>query len=140
MANVFDTEVSKLITEAAKDLKKLKELQPPEWAAFVKTGSHKQRPPIDPDWWFVRAASVLRTIYVKGPIGVAKLKVKYGGRKNMGMKPEHSVKGSGNILRKVLQQLEKAGLAKQAQKGVHKGRIITPKGISLLAQAGKRVK
>jgi len=39
---------------------------------------------------------------------------------------------AGNHLRKMLQQLEKAGFAKQTQKGVHKGRILTPKGQAFL--------
>ncbi|MEK6939747.1 MAG: 40S ribosomal protein S19, partial [Nanoarchaeota archaeon] len=35
-------------------------------------------------------------------------------------------------IRKILQQLEKSGLVKQTEKGVHKGRILTPKGTSFL--------
>jgi ribosomal protein S19E (S16A) len=45
---------------------------------------------------------------------------------------------SGNILRKILQQLEKAGLAKQAEVSGHKGRIITPKAASLINTAAKK--
>jgi small subunit ribosomal protein S19e len=50
----------------------------------------------------------------------------------MGYKPSRFVKGSGNIARKSLQQLEKAGLIKQVQRGVHKGRVVTPVGQKLL--------
>lgn len=50
----------------------------------------------------------------------------------MGMAPEHFFPGAGNNIRKILQQLEKAGLAKQTAKGVHKGRIVTPKGHQML--------
>src|SRR3990167_8286378 len=39
---------------------------------------------------------------------------------------------SASIIRKILQQLEKAEFIKQAQSGAHKGRIITPKGTSFL--------
>lgn len=129
---MYDVEPQELITKAAEELKKIPEIKPPEWAPFVKTGMHKERPPVKNDWWYVRTASILRAVYRLGPVGVSKLRTKYGGKKNRGVKKEHFFKGSGNILRKSLQQLEKAGLVKFAEKGVHKGRVITPKGKSFL--------
>lgn len=129
---VHDIPASELIERTAKRLAELNEMKPPAWAPFVKTGASRQRPPVNPQWWYVRAASVLRKIYVLGPVGTAKLRRKYGGRKNMGMGGERTMPGSGNIIRKILQQLEKAGLAKQVVKENHKGRVITPKGLSLL--------
>jgi len=132
MTSIYDVEPNELIAKAAEELKKLKELTPPSWASFVKTGAHRERPPANPDWWYFRAAAVLRAIYKLGPIGVSKLRTKYGGAYSKSMSPERFFKGSGSIIRKVLQQLEKAGFVKQGAKGIHKGRIITPKGISFL--------
>lgn len=132
MTTMYDAEPQKLILKAAEELKKIPEIKPPEWADFVKTGMHKERPPANGDWWYVRSASVLRAVYRLGPVGISKLRVKYGGKKNRGVKKEHFYKGSGSILRKSLQQLEKAGFVKFAEKGVHKGRVITPKGKSFL--------
>ncbi len=132
MTTMYDVDSAALIKKAAEELKKDQNIKPPAWAAFAKTGMHKERPPASNDWWYVRAASVLRTIYRLGPIGVSKLRTKYGGRKNRGHKIDRFYKGSGSILRKVMQQLEKSGYVKQAEKGVHKGRIATPKGISFL--------
>lgn len=132
MASIYDVEPQELIEKTAEELKKIDSIKPPEWAPFVKTGGHKERPPVKQDWWYVRAASILRTLYKIGPVGVSKLKTKYGGKKNRGVKPEEFRKASGNILRKILQQLEKAGLAKKVDKGVNKGRVITPKGKSML--------
>lgn len=128
---------SELIEAAAKELAKV--IEKPEWADFVKTGVHKERPPVKDDWWHMRAASILRATYIKGPIGVSKLRTKYGGRKNCGYKPEHFRKGSGKIIRTILQQLEKEGLIKQGTKGVHKGRIITQKGKKLLKDAAANI-
>lgn len=139
MANPFDVSQEELVQEIAKDLKKLADFKPPDWAIFVKTGHFKQRPPVDKDWWYLRAASVFRKIYLQGPIGVSKLRTLYGGKKNRGAKPEHFCKASGNILRKILQQLEKAGFAIQASKGGHRGRILTPKGKSLVDKAARRL-
>ena len=132
MPTVYDVEAQELIIKAAEELKKIPEIKAPPWAAFVKTGMHKERPPVKNDWWHIRTASILRAVYRLGPVGVSKLRTKYGGKKNRGVKKEHFYKGSGNILRKSLQQLEKAGFVKFAEKGVHKGRVITPKGKSFL--------
>lgn len=132
---LYDVPQDQLIEKTADELKKLVHM--PSWAPFVKTGHHKDRPPADPEWWYTRSAAVLRKIYLKGPIGVSKLRIHYGGKKNRGMKPEKFVRGSGSVLRKVLQGLEEAKLIKQASVGKHKGRIITPKGTSLLFSAAK---
>lgn len=124
------------IERLAEELKKI--IKQPEWTPYVKTGMHKERPPMSKDWFYVRTASILRTVALKGPIGVQKLRIKYGGRKNRGVKEEHFYKGSGNIIRKALQELDKAGLTKYAEKNKHKGRIITPKGQSLLDKVMKK--
>lgn len=136
---MYDVDPQELIAKAAEELKKFPEIEPPEWAPFVKTGMHKERPPSNIDWWYLRTASVLRTVYRLGPVGVSKLRDKYGGKKNRGVKKEHFYKGSGNILRKVLQQLEKAGFVKFVEKGVHKGRTITPKGESFLDKIATQI-
>lgn len=137
--SVYNVPADELISRAAKELKKLNELKPPFWADFVKTGISRERPPINPEWWYTRAASILRKTLVFGPIGVSKLRVDYGGRKNRGVAGEHTFKGSGNILRKIFQQLEKAGFVKQGKKGNHKGRIITPKGTSFLDKISNQI-
>ncbi len=139
MPTMYDVEAQELITKTAEELKKVPEIKSPVWAPFVKTGMHKERPPSSSDWWYIRTASVLRTVYRLGPVGVSKLRTKYGGKKNRGHKKAHFYKGSGNILRKALQQLEKAGFVKFAEKGVHKGRIITLKGRSFLDKIAAQI-
>lgn len=132
MATIYDVDISELIEKTSIELKNTKVITPPDWSRFVKTGVYKERPPVSADWWYLRTASVLRRVYILGPIGVSKLRRLYGGKKNRGYKTEHTYKGSGNIIRKILQQLQSAGLIKYVEKNVHKGRIITPKGIALL--------
>jgi len=134
----YDVPPSLLIDRLARYLKEnVDEVKPPDWAPFVKTGIHAQRPPENPDWWFIRCASLLRKIYVEGPVGIEHLRSKYGGRKDRGTRPEHAVKGSGAIIRKALQQLEAAGYV-QTLKG--KGRVVTPKGRSLLDSLSTEIK
>ncbi|HWQ67028.1 MAG TPA: 30S ribosomal protein S19e [Methanospirillum sp.] len=128
MTTVYDVPADKLIIRAAAELKEKPEITAPDWAAFAKTGAHKQMPPEDPDWWYIRAAAVLRRVYVDGPVGVERMRSAYGGVKNRGSKPSKTVKGSGSILRKAVQQLEAAGYIAR-QKG---GRVVTPAGTSFL--------
>jgi len=135
---MYNIEQEELITSISQELKT--KITMPEWAGFVKTGVHKERPPVDNDWWYIRAASILRQVYLKEPIGVSKLRFKYGSKKrNRGMKPEHFYKGSGKIIRTILQQMESAKLIAQEQKGVHKGRVLTPTGKSLVFQTAKKL-
>ncbi len=132
MTRILEVDAQTLICKAAEELKKESTIKPPVWSKFVKTSHSRERLPERDDWWYVRSASILRSIARLGPVGTQKLRTKYGSRKNRGYKPEASYKGSGSIIRKVLQQLEKSGLIKQTQKGVHKGRVLTPKGTSFL--------
>jgi len=128
-----------LIEKAAEELKKVEAIKPPVWASIAKTGVHKERAPAEKDWWYKRAAAVLRSVYLLGPIGVAKLRLKYGGKKRRGHQPPVFKKGSGSVIRKVLQQLDKAGFTKFLEKGTRKGRIITPKGKSFLDKIAVRL-
>ena len=131
MASVNDIGPEKANQLLASELKKIDKITPPSWASFVKTGHHKERPPENPDWWFVRAASILKNIYNHGPVGVSKMRSRYGGKKDRGRKPERFAKASGNIIRKIVQQLESAELVKHSSTQ-HKGRIISSRGQSLL--------
>ncbi|MBI2573177.1 30S ribosomal protein S19e [Candidatus Woesearchaeota archaeon] len=132
MTHILQVNPSRLNSRVAAELKKQQLVKPTTWSAFVKTGHHKERTPDSPDWWYFRSAAILRAIAKLGPVGTEKLRTKYGGKKNRGHKPGKTYKASGSIIRHILQQLEKAQLIKQADKGVHKGRILTPKGTSLV--------
>jgi small subunit ribosomal protein S19e len=128
---VYDINPQEYNLKLAMDLKKIEEFQVPDWVFFVKSGVSKVRPPEEGDFWFRRAASILRQIYVKGVVGVGRLKTRYGGRKKRGMQPEEFRKASGKIIRLILQQAEKAGLLEKATLK-KKGRKLTAKGIKFL--------
>ena len=135
MTTPYDVPASKFIEKLAKYLREnVDEVQPPAWASVAKTGTHVEKQPQNPNWWYIRSASILRKVYVHGPIGIEKLRAKYGGRKDFGTKPEHAVKAGGSNIRKVLQQLEAAGLI---QKSSPQGRKMTPKGRKLLQEAAE---
>lgn len=127
------------LERVAKELEKFDQITPPAWAAFVKTGAHKQRPPSQDNWWHLRAAAILRKVALKGPIGTQKLRVLFGGRKNRGHKPNRFEKAGGNIIRTILQQLQAAELIKEGLVEGHKGRVVTAKGHSLLDKTANEV-
>lgn len=130
MPTVYEVPAITLINRLAGELKEnFPEVNPPPWAAFIKTGCHRERNPDNPDWWFIRAASILRKLYIRGPLGVSRLATIYGGRQRRGRKPPHFRKAGRNHIRKILQQLEAAGLVTKVDK---RGRNLTRKGRSLL--------
>jgi len=126
----YDVPPSLLIQHLAEKLEKefSEYIKMPDWARFCKTGTHRERPPTQKNWWFLRAASILYQVYMRGPIGLNKLRNLYGGRKDRGARPEEKRRAAAKIIRTILQQLEKAGLV---EKTPH-GRRISPKGQSLL--------
>lgn len=128
MVTAREVASEKLIPKLKEELKKVEEIRPTEWSKFVKSGSHRERPPKQPDFWYIRAASLLRRIYLDGPVGTERLRSYYGGRKERGLRPPRFRKSSGNIIRKIFQQLEKAGFIEKSGKG----RKITNKGQKFL--------
>ena len=135
MATAYDVPGQVLVEELAKELESI--IKMPEWAHFVKTGPHKERLPDQENWWYLRAAAIMRRLYLDGPVGVARLRTYFGGRKNKGSAPEHHVDAGGKIIRTILQQLEEAGLVEKEDR---KGRKLTPKGVSLVDKVATRIK
>ena len=128
MTTVYDIPPDVLIEKVAGELKALDSIEAPEWAKFAKTGVHKEMPPKDSEWWYIRAASVMRRIYMDGPVGVQRLRSVYGGKQNRGSKPSSFRKGSGSVIRKILQQLEAAGFIINTPEG----RKVSPTGRSFM--------
>jgi small subunit ribosomal protein S19e len=129
MTHPNDVPPAKLLPPLAAELKSRNAVAPPVWATFVKTGVHKQRAPVTPDWWYLRSASVLRKVYVLGTVGVERLASEYGGKRDRGSAPYHARSGSRSVLREIVQQLEKSGLIKAYK---NQGRRVSPAGLKLL--------
>jgi small subunit ribosomal protein S19e len=136
---VYDINSQEYNLKLAEALKKVHEFKEPEWAQYVKSGPAKERPIDDVDFWHKRAASILRNIYKTGSVGVQRLRTKYGSKKNRGFKPEAFKKGSGKIIRLILQQADKAGFTEiqkpiRGVKSKKPGRILTDKGKKFLEE------
>jgi len=137
--SVYELNAQEYNIKLAEALKKVPEFKEPEWVKFVKSGPAKERPIEDEDFWYKRAASILRNIYKKGSVGVERLRTKYGSKKNKGFKPEEFRKGSGKIIRVILQQADKAGFTEiqkpvRGVKSKKPGRILTDKGKKFLEE------
>ncbi|KAF1952933.1 40S ribosomal protein-like protein S19 [Byssothecium circinans] len=124
--SVKDVDAQQFIGAYAAFLKRQGKLPIPGWVDTVKTGNSKELPPQDIDWFYVRAASVARHVYMRKTVGVGRLRKVHGATKNRGSRPSHHVDASGSVDRKVLQALEKIGVVEQDEdKG---GRRITQAG------------
>lgn len=116
------------------------ELEAPSWATFAKTGTGRELPPEQDDFWERRAASVLKKVAESGPIGVQRLRTEYGGAKKGSTRyrvaPPRSTRGSGKIVRTILQQLGEAGYVDRAE---GEGRRVSPAGRALLDEVASEV-
>ncbi|OBR13299.1 Ribosomal protein S19e [Colletotrichum higginsianum IMI 349063] len=122
----FSGQAQKFINAYAAFLKRQGKLPIPGWVDIVKTGPAKELPPQNIDWFYVRAASVARHIYLRKTVGVGRLRKVHGSAKNRGVRPSHHVDASGSVDRKIVQALEKIGVLEQdEEKG---GRRITQSG------------
>ena len=136
MTTVYDIPADMLIRQAAEELKKNPQIQPPDWADFAKTGVHKEMPPENDDWWYVRAAAVFRRIYTDGPVGTQRMRSVYGGKYDRGSAPARFKRGSGSVVRTIFQQLEAAGYVSHTSAG----RTVTAAGRSFLDNIGNGLK
>jgi small subunit ribosomal protein S19e len=128
---IYTKDPVKFIPALAEALKKIEEFEVPEWATLVKSGVSRERPPVDDDFWYTRAASILRQLYIKGVVGVGKLQTRYGSRKDRGGRASKFKKSGGKIIRVILQQAEAAGLVEKVSRLQH-GRRLSAKGRELL--------
>ena len=60
--SIHDVPKTELIELVSKELQKVDSIEPPEWSIFVKTSSAKVHQPTRNDWWFARAAAIMRRL------------------------------------------------------------------------------
>jgi small subunit ribosomal protein S19e len=100
-------------------------LEVPTWVDIVKTSTGKELAPYNEDWFYIRAASVARFIYLRKHVGVGALQKVHGGAVNRGNRPSHHRDGSGSVERKIVQALGKIGVLELDARG---GRRISQDG------------
>jgi len=127
---------SDVVLKIAEKLEKDKEMNPPEWSKFVKSGANKERPPQQKNWWYLRSAAILKKVHADGPVGIQRLRTRFGSRKRRGHKPAHHYRAGGKVIRTMIQQLEKTGYIQQNKTG-RRGRVITSKGQRIVDRLSK---
>lgn len=143
MTTFHDVPAGILIQGVSTRLASMDSVSQPDWARHVKTGVHRERPPVQEDWWEVRAAAVLRKIGTMSPVGVNHLAQQFGGSRDRGSNPNRAKAGSRHIIRTILQQLEEAKLVFTATNlpgTVKLGRTLTPAGQKLLNDVAHEVR
>ena len=138
MTTLYDVPAEDLIEAVAEEIED--DLEAPDWIEFTKTGTARELPPEQEDFWSRRAASLLRKVAEDGPVGVERLRTVYGNSANGStryrVRPKHKREGSGNIIRTALQQLEEAGYIETSEK---RGRSVTGEGKALLDETATEV-
>lgn len=150
MTTYYDVPADLLNPALADKLSENKSINRPQWADFVKTGIHRERPPSQTNWWELRCAALLRKVGRDGPIGVNALAQSYGGKKDNGSNPHTPAMGSRHIIRTALQQLTEAGLVEMKEmktvqsvdgdQKLYPGRTLTPLGHKLLDEVAHSVR
>ncbi|XP_046330415.1 40S ribosomal protein S19-like [Haliotis rufescens] len=119
-------------------LKKSGKMKVPDWIDIVKTARYKELAPYDEDWFYNRAASVCRHLYIRAPVGVGALGKIYGGKMSNGTCPSHYCRASPTVSRRVLQALEGLKLVeKDPNTG---GRKLTSQGRRDLDRIASQIK
>ncbi len=134
MANVFEVDSARLIDVAAQKLKE-KGIAKPTYVDYVKTGPSKERIPEQRDFWYLRCSALLRQVYINGPIGISRLRTRYGSRKGHVVTRHHHMKAGGSIITDALNALEKNGYIKKTKSG----REITASGKSFLDKIANEI-
>lgn len=141
LAKAYDAPADMLISKLTDDLReefKSRGISAPSWIPFVKTGVHADRAPHERDWWYTRCASLLRKIYLNGPIGVGALRTKYGGasRRSHGYGHAHHVDAGGAIIRGAVHALESIGYVERYS---NKGRVVSSAGMKKVDRAATTI-
>lgn len=136
MTTFYDVPADDLNEAVAEKL----DLEQPDWATVAKTGVGREMAPQQEDFWNRRAASILRTVADNSPVGVERLRTRYGdskqGSTRYRVRPDQKSKGSGKIIRTILQQLEEAGYVETAE---GEGRRVSGDGRQLLDETAEEV-
>merc|ERR1712078_469614 len=111
---VKDVPADQFIKNCAEYLKRQPKFQVPKWADLVKTGHFKELAPYDEDWFYVRAASIARKIYLRPGCGIGALRHWYGGCHRRGTRTSKHATASGAVIRNALKLMEAVKLQARA--------------------------
>eukprot|EP01038_Epipyxis_sp_PR26KG_P007492 gene7492-10208_t len=130
---VRDIAAPKFIAAYAEVLKNNDKFVVPKWADLVKTGVSKELAPYDPDWYFVRAAAIVRKIYLRQGTGVGALKKRFGGSYRRGSRPEIHRDAAGGLIRSIMITLDDLKITEKHPNGGRKISRVGQQALDLVA-------
>uniref|UniRef100_A0A8D1MBV7 Small ribosomal subunit protein eS19 n=1 Tax=Sus scrofa TaxID=9823 RepID=A0A8D1MBV7_PIG len=122
---VKDVNQQEVVRALAAFLRKSGKLKVPEWVDTVKLVKHKELAPYDENWFYTRAASTPRHLYLWGSAGVGSMTKTYRGHQRDRVMPSHFSRGSKSVAHRLLQAREGLKMVEKDQDG---GRKLTPQG------------
>jgi small subunit ribosomal protein S19e len=132
---VRDVSSTEFIKSYAEHLKNSDKFDLPVWADTVKTGVHKELAPYGDDWYYIRAASIARKVYLRPGIGVGQLQKWYGGAYRRGARRSHFRLASAGIIRSVLIQLEEMKVVEKVSGGGRRASVVGQQDLDRIAGA-----
>eukprot|EP01071_Lankesteria_metandrocarpae_P013475 Lankesteria_metandrocarpae@DN7231_c0_g1_i1.p1 len=118
------------LESCARHLKSTQSFDCPLWMEYAKTAASRELSPYDVDWLYIRAASIMRKLFIRPDVGVLGLRKKYSKKGRRGTKPSHQALAGGKVIRHCLQQLEKMGLV--VKHDLNEGRRLSQLGYKLV--------
>merc|ERR1711988_463739 len=125
-----DVPCNDFIQAYADFLKKSNKITPPAWVDLVKTGHYHELSPYDEDWFYVRAAAIVRKLYVRPQLGVGRLADIFGGKERNGSARKHHAHDSKSVIRACMKSLEKAGILMRLNDKRNRNYVDRPSGES----------
>ena len=132
---VRDVAAKAFIEAYAEHLKNSDKFELPVWADLVKTATFKELAPYGDDWYYIRAASIARKVYLRPGVGVGQLRKWYGGANKNGVRHQHFRKANAGIIRSVLIQLENMKVTEPCSNGGRKMTRVGQQDLDRIANA-----
>lgn len=108
----------------------------PENYDILKTGYGREHAPEDRNWYYIRLASIVRKIILKGRVSHGKLAADYGNRKDRGVRPSKKTGAGKYLIDTALKNLESMGWINWSQGND----ILTSSAKEILSEIIEKVK
>mmetsp|Transcript_81081 Transcript_81081/g.225600 ORF Transcript_81081/g.225600 Transcript_81081/m.225600 type:complete len:150 (-) Transcript_81081:18-467(-) len=130
---VRDVPAADFISAYSEVLKNNDKFVVPKWVDLVKTGVHKELAPYNHDWYFIRAAAIVRKVYLRQGTGVGALSKRFGGNYRRGAAPERHQDGARGLIRSILLSLDELKITEKTEKGGRRVTRIGQQALDLVA-------
>lgn len=130
---VRDVAAVDFINSYAEHLKNSDKFDLPVWSDTVKTSVAKELAPYGDDWYYIRAASIARKVYLRPGVGIGQLQKWYGSTYRNGTRSEHFRKASSGVIRSVLIQLEEMKVVEKVGSGGRRVSVVGQQDLDRIA-------